>query len=139
MKPATSLCCLRRSVETRLCTNNNPPTATTVATATIRRPVRTRIIGNLLPEHACSSDQSFGRWRIMMPNAVGRRDLPRRRNSGSPNSQNPQNANFACYDFCAVSSLQGSPTGHLIGRLSCEKKLPASHLAGPFLESVGGL
>ena len=48
-------------------------------------------------------------------------------------------ANFACYDFCAVSSLRGSLTGHLIGRLSCGKKLPASHLAGPFLGSVGGM
>src|SRR5215211_8872220 len=60
MKPATSLCCLRRSVETRRCTKTSPPTATTVATATIRRPVRTRIIGNLLPEQACSSDQPLG-------------------------------------------------------------------------------
>src|SRR5215204_2115517 len=50
MKPATSLCCLRRSVEYRRCTNTSPPTATRVATATIRRPVTTRIIGNLLPE-----------------------------------------------------------------------------------------
>jgi Transposase IS116/IS110/IS902 family len=48
-------------------------------------------------------------------------------------------ANFACYEFCAVSSLRGSPTGHLIGPLSCGKMLPASHLAGPSLESVGGL
>src|SRR5215208_7869315 len=50
MKPATSLCCLRRSVEYRLCTTTSPPTATRVATATIRRPVRTRILGSLLPE-----------------------------------------------------------------------------------------
>jgi hypothetical protein len=48
-------------------------------------------------------------------------------------------ANFACYDFCAGSSLRGSLTGHLIGRLSCGKKRPASHLAGPFLESLGGI
>src|SRR5215212_8274488 len=52
MKPATSLCCLRRSVETRRCTNTSPPTATTVATATIKKPVRTRIGNHLLPEHA---------------------------------------------------------------------------------------
>src|SRR5215204_2523180 len=50
MKPATSLCCLRRSVEYRRCTTTSPPTATRVATATIRRPVRTRILGSLLPE-----------------------------------------------------------------------------------------
>src|ERR671921_1506304 len=51
MKPATSLCCLRCWVETRLCTKISPPTATTVATATIMRPVRTRM-GNLLAEQA---------------------------------------------------------------------------------------
>src|SRR5829696_3810546 len=30
----------------------------------------------------------------MMPNADGRRELPRRRNSGSPTSENSENANF---------------------------------------------
>jgi hypothetical protein len=29
-----------------------------------------------------------------MPNADGRRELPRRRNSGSPTSENSENANF---------------------------------------------
>ena len=49
-----------RSVATKRCTNPNPTTASTVATATNKRPVRTRI-GNLLPEHACSLDRSFRR------------------------------------------------------------------------------
>jgi hypothetical protein len=71
MKPATSLCCLRRSVATKRCTNTNPTTASTVATATNKRPVRTRI-GNLLPEHACSLDRSFRRRRNIMPNANAR-------------------------------------------------------------------
>src|SRR5215217_8353243 len=48
MKPATSLCCLRRSVENRRCTTTSPPTATSIATATINRPVMMRIIGSLL-------------------------------------------------------------------------------------------
>jgi hypothetical protein len=30
-----------------------------------------------------------------MPNADARRELPRRRNSGSPTSENSENANFA--------------------------------------------
>src|SRR5918997_1787022 len=77
MKPATSLCCLRRSVATRRCTNTNPTTASTVATATNKRPVRTRIIENLLPEHACSLDRSFRRRRNMMPKADARRELRR--------------------------------------------------------------
>ena len=29
-----------------------------------------------------------------MPNADGRRELPRRRNSGSPNAENSENVNF---------------------------------------------
>src|SRR5919112_4163520 len=77
MKPATSLCCLRRSVATKRCTKINPTTASTVATATNKRPVRTRIAGNLLLEHACSLDRSFRRRRNMMPNADARRELRR--------------------------------------------------------------
>jgi hypothetical protein len=37
-----------------------------------------------------------------MPNADGRRELPRRRNSGSPTSENAQKAKFAEFLFHAL-------------------------------------
>src|SRR5215216_678229 len=43
----------------------------------------------------------------MMPNAFGRRELPRRRNSGSPTSENSENANFL---ELRNAEVQHSPT-----------------------------
>src|SRR5215212_7762166 len=91
MKPATSLCCLRRSVEYRRCTTTSPPTATSIATATMNRPVIMRIIleaslrgSRLLVGSTLSSEEhnAIDAW------------LPR-------TSENPQNANFAFTEFSA--------------------------------------
>src|SRR5215208_5976278 len=95
MKPATSLCCLRRSVEYRRCTNTSPPTATSIAKATIRRPVVMRIIGSLLAGIA------LARWVSTLSseehNAIDAW-LPR-------TSENPQKAKFAEFQFSAVPQL----------------------------------
>src|SRR5215211_8632529 len=49
--------------------------------------------------------------RNMMPNADGRRELPRRRNSGNPTSENPQNANFGFRGFSEVGqNKKGAPS-----------------------------
>ena len=97
----------------------------------------------------CSSEQSYecaarclAHGRKIRHNLGCReegRHMPEESGASPAAEPKEYSANFACYDFCAVSSLRGSLTGHLIGRLSCGKKLPASHLAGPFLESVGGI
>src|SRR5215212_9359546 len=89
IKPATSLCCLRRSVENRRCTTTSPPTATSIAKATINRPVVMRIIGSLLAGIA------LARWVSTLSseehNAIDAW-LPR-------TSENPQKAKFAEFSF----------------------------------------
>jgi hypothetical protein len=95
----------------------------------------------------CSSEQSyecaarcFAHGRLIRHNLGCReegRHMPEESGASPAAELKEYSPNFACYDFCAVGSLRGSLTGHLIGRLSCGKKLSASHLAGPFLESLG--
>jgi excisionase family DNA binding protein len=50
-----------------------------------------------------------------MPNADGRRDLPRRRNSGSPTSENSENANFFLELRYPPIELSGAPAEELGG------------------------
>ena len=46
-----------------------------------------------------------------MPNADLRRELPRRRNSGSPTSENSENANFALMEFSKVRACSTPVSG----------------------------
>jgi hypothetical protein len=45
-----------------------------------------------------------------MPNADGRRELPRRRNSGSPTSENSNSANFVLTEFSEVRYVLATPS-----------------------------
>jgi hypothetical protein len=76
-----------------------------------------------------------------MPNADGRRELPRRRNSGSPTSKNSENANFRespkgevrrnPIPRTPVNSLLAGSSGRFIGNSPLYVMLASELVVGP--------